>query len=258
MHSVSIVFFDIDGTLLDHETMRISDKSLETLKRLKEKGIKICIATGRPTVTIPKIPGISFDAYLTFNGSYCFTDSHVIVSKPICYEDVDRIIDNASRLGRPVAIASKDRLAANGMDQDLEDYYRFANVELKVAEDFDTVSQTEIYQMMMGCRESDHEAILEGVRGAKITAWWDRAVDIIPLEGGKGAGIQKILEHFKINKSEAMAFGDGNNDIDMLKNVGFGIAMGNASEQLKAIAYDICGSVTDDGIYHYCMKKGLI
>ena len=258
MHSVSIVFFDIDGTLLDHETMRISDNTLETLKRLQANGLKICIATGRPTVTLPKIQGISFDAYLTFNGSYCFTDSGVIFNNPISNDDVEKIIDNASRLGRPVAVASKERLAANGMDKDLEEYYGFADIELKVAEDFDAVRRTEIYQMMMGCRELDHESILNGVSGVKITAWWDRAVDIIPSDGGKGVGIQKILDYFNLDKSEAMAFGDGNNDIEMFKNVGYGIAMGNASMQLKAIAYDICGSVSNDGIYHYCLEQGLI
>ena len=161
-------------------------------------------------------------------------------------------------MGRPVAVASKERLAANGLDKDLEIYYGFADIELKVDEDFDSVKRNKIYQMMMGCREEDHESILKGVSGAKITAWWDRAVDIIPRDGGKGVGIQKILDYFNLDKSEAMAFGDGNNDIEMFKNVGYGIAMGNASEQLKAIAYDICGSVSNDGIYHYCVEQGLI
>ncbi|KDE74651.1 hypothetical protein FUSO7_01875 [Fusobacterium necrophorum BFTR-2] len=55
-----------------------------------------------------------------------------------------------------------------------------------------------------------------------------------------------------------MAFGDGNNDIEMLKAVGRGIAMKNASEQLKEIADEICGEVAEDGIYYYCLEKHLI
>ena len=105
----------------------------------------------------------------------------------------------------------------------------------------------------------DHrDAILSGVAGAKITAWWDHAVDVIPLSGGKGAGIQKILEHYKLDRTEAMAFGDGNNDIEMLTAVGTGIAMGNASPELKAVADHICDPVTEDGIYRYCLEKNLI
>ena len=50
--------------------------------------------------------------------------------------------------------------------------------------------------------------------------WWDRAVDIIPQKGGKGSAIHQILAHYKISKEEAIAFGDGENDIDMLLSVG--------------------------------------
>ena len=54
------------------------------------------------------------------------------------------------------------------------------------------------------------------------------------------------------------AFGDGENDIDMLLSVGKGIAMGNAAEKVKEIAADICESVTDDGIYYYLKSQKLI
>ena len=56
----------------------------------------------------------------------------------------------------------------------------------------------------------------------------------------------------------ALAFGDGNNDIEMLEAVGTGVAMANASDRLKSVATDICGHVANDGIYHYCLEKGLI
>ena len=55
-----------------------------------------------------------------------------------------------------------------------------------------------------------------------------------------------------------MAFGDGNNDIEMLRAVGNGIAMGNASDDLKAVADEICGDVSEDGIYQYCLENELI
>lgn len=58
--------------------------------------------------------------------------------------------------------------------------------------------------------------------------------------------------------SEAIAFGDGGNDIEMLKTVAHGVAMGNATDDVKEIADDICGSVQDDGIFTYCKKHNLI
>ena len=76
--------------------------------------------------------------------------------------------------------------------------------------------------------------------------------------GGKGIGIEKMLAYYGLDKAEALAFGDGNNDREMLQAVGTGVAMENGSPELKALADEICGPVYEDGIYHYCADKGLI
>lgn len=59
-------------------------------------------------------------------------------------------------------------------------------------------------------------------------------------------------------KDEAIAFGDGHNDIEMLEAVGMGIAMGNAKDEVKDKADFVCKSVEEDGIYHYCIENKLI
>jgi len=259
MKNTKILFFDIDGTLIDMNRKKISDKMIEALIRLKERGILLCLATGRGPMGVPRFPGVEFDAYLTYNGSYCFDGRQTIYSSPIPTEDVKRVIKNASGIGRPVSAATKDRLLANGSDKDLEDYYAISKAELIVAADFDEVVNREaVYQLMLGCREKDYPALLEGADGAKIAAWWDRAADIIPAAGGKGRGIRKVLEHFRLDAADAAAFGDGNNDIEMFQAVGTGVAMENASEQLKAEADEVCGHVAEDGIYYYCLERGMI
>ncbi|MGN0364753.1 MAG: Cof-type HAD-IIB family hydrolase [Suilimivivens sp.] len=258
MGQVKIIFFDIDGTLIDMQKKQITGRTLETLRRLKEKGIRICLATGRSPVSLPRFENLEFDAYLTFNGSLCYTKEETIFSNPIPASDVQRLIQNATNMGRPVAVATKQRIAANGIDEDLAEYYSFAHSNLTVAPDFAEVAQQKIYQVMLGCREQDYPTILEGVDHAKIAAWWDRAVDIIPVSGGKGAGIQNILNYYHLKRCEALAFGDGNNDIEMLRSVGTGVAMKNASPQLIAIADEVCGHVAEDGIYHYCIDHQLI
>ena len=111
---------------------------------------------------------------------------------------------------------------------------------------------------LLGCDLEERKYILEGTKNAKLAAWWGRAIDIIPKEGGKGTAIEQVLAHYKFSKEEAIAFGDGENDIDMLLSVGKGIAMGNAAEKVKEIAADICESVTDDGIYYYLKSQKLI
>jgi len=115
-----------------------------------------------------------------------------------------------------------------------------------------------VYQILIGCRESEHEALIRDARGVKIAVSWHRAVDVIPAGSGKGIAIARVLGHFGLDASQAMAFGDSQNDLEMLQAVGTGVAMGNASAQVKAIADDVCGAVSEDGIYHYCLAHGLI
>ena len=228
MQNIKIIFFDIDGTLIDMHRKQISGQMLETLIRLKKRNILLCIATGRTPITLPHFEGIEFDAFLTFNGSYCYTKEQDIFSSPIPADDV------------------------------LVEYYAFAKLDVEVAEDFEQLSHSEIYQIMLGCREADYPHLLRNTEQAKITAWWDRAADIIPAGSGKGIGVDKILAYYHLDRSQALAFGDGNNDLEMLQAVGCGVAMENGSARLKAAADDLCGHVAEDGIYHYCTAHGLI
>lgn len=258
MGDIKIAFFDVDGTLVNPRTGLISDRTKEALIRLRQKGILLCIATGRPPASLPDLTNLPFDAFLTCNGALCYTENRIIAENPIPADAVQKVIANAAALGRPVTVALRHRLAANGMDPDLAEYYRMAGLELTVAADFDEAARGHVYQMMLGCRVSDHEAVIRGIDDVSITYAWDRAADVIPNGNSKGSSVLRILEHFNLSADEAIAFGDGFNDREMLQTVGTGIAMGNAAPQLKAIADDVCRDAWDDGIYHYCVKRGLI
>ena len=253
-----IIFFDIDGTLVDPATRKISAKTVSTLKRLHDRGVRLCISTGRAPASLPDFGDLTFDVFCTFNGSLCYTAEGIIHSNPIPPADVQQVLENAAALGRPVSVATRDRLAANGVEPDLGDYFRLAELELTVDEDFADVCREDVYQIMLGCREKDHPAIIRNAPGVKIAVSWDRAVDVIPASSGKGTAIAAVLKHFGLDASQALAFGDGLNDLDMLQAVGTGVAMGNAAEPLKAVADDVCGPVSQDGIWHYCLSHGLI
>lgn len=258
MNNIKIVFFDIDGTLVDPATGRISANTHETLNRLRKKGIVLCIATGRAPISLPSFGDFRFDAYCTFNGSLSYTHTDTIHSNPIPPRDVATVLKNAASLGRPISVATRSHLAANGIDRDLADYYRLADLTLTVSEQFDAACREDVYQIMLGCRPADHSAILRNAPDVKIAVSWDRAVDVIPRSSGKGSAIHEILRYFHLEASQALAFGDSYNDVEMLQAVGTGVAMGNAPAQLKQIADDICGHVSEDGIYHYCAEHGLI
>lgn len=259
MNKIKIIFFDIDGTLIDMQSKHISTRTIEALQRLKANNIKICIATGRSPLQIPKFPTIDFDAYLTYNGSYCYDHETTIFSNPLSKADVHTIITNAAKLQKPLVIATSNSLLGNGSDEDLKTYFGFSNVYYQLTDDLIAhSSQNDVYQLMIPARKEEYPAIIQGVKAAKIAAWWDRAVDIIPQDGGKGVAIKTMLSYYGYSQAEAMAFGDGNNDIAMLQAVGHGIAMGNASSQLKDIADEICQDTANDGIYHYLLDHGII
>lgn len=256
---VKIIFFDIDGTLIDVHEKQISERTLDMLIRLRERNIILCLSTGRAPTTVPRFKGWEPDMYITFNGSYCYTKDRVIYKNPLSVKDTRQIVKNATKINRPVSVATPEKLAANGTDADLVKYFSLAKLEVNVSDDFDQIIENDdVYQIMSGGIESEYPAFLQDVRNAKLAVWWNRGIDIIPADSGKGIGISKVLAHYHLKKEEALAFGDGNNDIDMLQAVGIGVAMANGSDELKAVADDICGNAADDGVYHYCVEHGLI
>ena len=143
INKVKIIFFDIDGTLLEMGKTEITPNMRKALCSLKQNGIKICIATGRPFVTIPMFEGIVFDAILAFNGSFCDAGEQVVAKCPIPKEDVKKIIENAKRMERPVSIATAEEIVANGSDKDLEDYFAIAHHRVNVSEKFEEFINSE-------------------------------------------------------------------------------------------------------------------
>ena len=104
MKDIKIAFFDIDGTLVDMGRKEISQKTLEMLRKLREREVLLCLATGRSPMVLPHFRDIEFDVFLTFNGSYCYNAGEMIFSNPIPTEEIKRLIKNAAAIGRPVSI----------------------------------------------------------------------------------------------------------------------------------------------------------
>ena len=245
---IKILFFDIDGTLLELGQKEMHQELIIALNEVKKKGIKIFLATGRAPLVVPKFHAIEFDGVLSFNGSYCYTNNELIYKNPMDKTDIQTLVDNAKKLNKAVTLAGINKMGCNFDDEILEEYFMIANQHAHVIDEFNEFMDEEIYQMMVATTEDQDELILENTTTLKIARWWDRACDIIPCNGGKDIGIQKILDYYNFKKDEAMAFGDGGNDISMLKYVGTGVAMGNAKDNVKAIADYITDSVQEDGI----------
>ena len=77
-------------------------------------------------------------------------------------------------------------------------------------------------------------------------------------DGGKNRGMERMLHHYGLTRSQSIAFGDGGNDIDMLRYAGLGVAMGNATDETKQAADYVTGSVDDGGIAQALRHFGVL
>ncbi len=255
---IKIAFFDVDGTLLNFGHKDMTERTLYALQELRKRGVLLCMSTGRSFYQIPRFPDFEFDILLTFNGSYILNEQEIIYSNPLQQQDVQIIMQNLNEMERAMVIGNRTILAANAMDDDIREYFEIGHTTVEVVNHFEELLKGEVYQVMCACHEGEYEQILKGTDNAKIVAWWERAADIIPADGGKGVAINKVLDYYGLQKKHALAFGDGHNDIAMLENVGRGIAMGNAADEVKKSADAVCLSVAEDGIYHYLKEHDFI
>ena len=246
-----IAFFDIDGTLLPLGESNLRPRVLEALNLLKAQGIKIFLSTGRTPQILPRFPGVTFDGAVCFNGGYCFDQTGILFHSPLHKEDMRRVIENAKAEGISCLAATVNRMGSNFYTQSIEDYMQISHNSSNVLspKDFEALLEEDIYQLMVGCTEDQDKAMVKGAPHLKSVRWWDRATDVIDINCSKAHGIEMVLQSYGLTKEDAMAFGDGDNDIDMLSYCSLGIAMGNAREEVKRAADYITDSCEDDGVY---------
>lgn len=256
---IKAVFFDIDGTLLDHETHLMPVSTLKALKKLKEQEIKVFIATGRTPSNLTAIKEIfEFDGFVSSNGQYCFNKQEVIFEKYIDQQDIKQILPYINQNNIPVLFAELYDNYSNIYNYRIDDVAKALEGPRFPIRQPEQIIGNKIIQLMAYIDECDDAKFLEYMPHCKSARWSPLFADIIPSDGGKNKGIDKMIEHYNISLEEVMAFGDGNNDIDMLKHVGIGVAMGNANDQVKVASDYVTSDINDDGIYKALIHFGLI
>src|SRR5699024_10931663 len=98
----------------------------------------------------------------------------------------------------------------------------------------------------------------EAVPGYRAVRWNPVFADVIPADGGKAEGLARMMARHGLTADQCIAFGDGGNDIEMLRAAGTGVAMGNASPTVQAAADYVTDTVDRDGIWKAAVHFGLI
>lgn len=255
-----IVFFDIDGTLYSMRTNRIPPSALDAIRQLRAQGILVFLATGRHKVqieTLPQFQGLEYDGGVTLNGSYCYDQTGVIFHNPICREDITGLLEKLRQDPIPCGFIEESQSYVNYYNDWVYQVHDMIHTPLLPLGDLDRGLENPVYQVLLYLKPEDSDA-LPFMPNCRSTRWNTGGLDVIPATGGKALGIEKILEHYGIDKADTMAFGDGENDLDMFEAVGFSVAMGNAVPQLRAVADYVTEAVDDDGITKALHHFGLI
>lgn len=257
-----IIFFDIDGTLISNNTQYITPELLSAFRTLREKGIKLCISSGRHISTVHVLgvdKDFTFDSYITLNGNTCFAEGELLFSNPVCPEDVAAAIDFTEKKHLPCAIMEREGIYLNFIDETVKIVFESIHTPPPDVKDIREGLHTDVYQVIpITADKRVVEEMLAGMPHCKVTSWHPFAYDIVDKNGGKARGIEEILRFYGIDISETMAFGDGDNDIEMLQYVAHPIAMGNAEPAVKMCAEYVTSSVDEGGIVAALRHYGLL
>ncbi|MCC8139284.1 MAG: HAD family hydrolase [Lachnospiraceae bacterium] len=282
MHSKKLIFVDIDGTIymMDHG---VSPALAEGFRRARANGHKVFISTGRTWNSLPEeVTALEWDGIVASAGSDIRIDGKSVYRYALDPARVRRIIAVMEQIpGVIFMLEGLERIFVAGdgttylwgdmpmpdVNPELARWLQFLkkrkntwplsewNPELdeipKVS--FLVRSQEALGQIR---RELGEQFYVATYHIYQNTGMYNG--ELISHESDKGTGIVKTAELFGADVADTIAFGDSLNDYQMIERAGIGVAMGNADEELKAIADRVCESVWDDGVLHEMERMGLL
>ena len=253
------IFFDVDGTLVSFRTHVVSPAVLAALHSLRARGIKLFVASGRHKQMLGYIRSVfPFDGYVTLSGQYCFAGDQVLYSSPMEPEGVAELVAAAESGAFSCIFLEGEDIYINHMDGYARQFMGDLDLPDPPLADPRRALGREVYQAVTFLDRAHEGLLLDRAPHLKTTRWHPNFLDVIPAAGGKDRGMDAVLAHFGIPLEEVMAFGDGENDLSMLVHAGVGVAMGSASDGVKARADYVTGTVDEDGIVTALKHFGLL
>ncbi|MBE1446675.1 Cof-type HAD-IIB family hydrolase [Paenibacillus sp. OAS669] len=254
---IKLVAFDVDGTLRDRDYLPESTRA--ALLKLKEQGIALALCTGRSEFEMESLrEELGIEWAVTCNGSHIGYKGKTVFGNPFPKETVRTWLQEAERKSHTLLLYGSELMF---MNRENDAYFRQAQQEIGFMEPVQLQSVEEvpdIYQCIVFCNEQEEAAYIGEDRSQLyIHRWRPWAVDINPNGMNKAVGLRKLIDHLGLTTEEVAAFGDGHNDFEMIEAVGSGIAMGNATEELKVKARYVTKSLNEGGIA-YAVDKWIL
>ena len=259
---IKAVFVDVDGTLL---TCAQTDdpRTIESIKKIREKGILFGLATGRDATSCEKLIETHWnlsglvDLIVGTSGAALMDNIHHTYqsSYPLSGELITSIMDHFKDLPVNFCIPDSGVLVGPKDDALLRGLAKADNVSYRV-EDYTTyLSGKDHSKLIIICNPEDMEKIIERGSTFHNDAFRSQGLktcailyEYMDSRVSKTSGIEQILKPFGLTMDNVMVFGDEDNDIDMLTNAAIGIVMANGSTNAKNAADEITDSNDDNGI----------
>lgn len=257
--TVKAVFFDIDGTLISFRNHAMPESTQRALHALREKGIRVYVATGRSKMMMPFMDRyFSFDAYLTLNGQYCYGETGVIRKETINASEIVRLKKLIRERPFPCLFVEEDGMFLNDVDESVKELCRLIDHPVPSVASLDRVRENDTLQFVPFLKDGEEGFLRAALKDVEMTRSVPYCFDVIPAGGGKDVGMEAVLCREGIAPNETMAFGDGFNDIGMLSYAGIGVAMGNAHEPVKEMADFVTKDIDEGGIIHALSHFGVL
>ncbi|EMF0484755.1 HAD family hydrolase [Enterococcus hirae] len=250
--------FDIDGTLLDTNKQAL-DSTREALDKLRKAGHLVTIATGRSRFHAQEvIRDLAFTNYILCNGAAGFLDHEQVYKNLLDREQLDNFVKEAQDKNIDTAFVSLDnikRYSSNHVGMMEEAMHSFGAVLPELDQYF--VEEQDIYQAL-AFFDQNYDHPFSSYDKIRFVRWHEKSVDVVPHDGSKAATILHLAEQVGIAQEDIISFGDGQNDREMLRMSGIGVAMGNAVPEVQAEAKLVTDTNDEDGIWKALKQLSMI
>ncbi|MCI6642792.1 MAG: Cof-type HAD-IIB family hydrolase [Bacteroidales bacterium] len=262
MQNYKMIVLDLDGTLTNSKK-EITPRTKAALMRIQAEGVKVVLASGRPTGGImPLAEELRLAEYggyiLAFNGGKivdCATGG-VVYEQQLEETIVPYLHAVAKEAGLSILTYQDATIVATNKADEYVQLEGFIN-KMPVEQYDDFLNQI-VYPLnkclIVGNPTPlyDLEQRIIAEQGERLSAYRsaDFFLECVPLGVDKAQSIDRLIGTLGIDRSEVVACGDGHNDLSMIEYAGLGVAMDNAVEAVKAVADDVTLSNEEDGVAH--------
>lgn len=257
---IKLVATDIDGTIFIPEK-EFTQGVKDCISKLDAKGIKVVLVTGRMNAAATRIAndlGLSTPV-VSYQGGLVVENGKTLYERYLTEEQTERILNWAKKENIHINLYNDDILYSETECYEVERYCNNLHTEHTVKK-FSEIKKDKINKLLaidysnperITRYEKELQDVFPDLYIVKSTPYF---LEFSNPEASKKCAVEFLQNYWGLRKEEILTIGDQNNDIALLQAGGLKIAMGNATEELKAIADYITDSVYADGFVH-AMEK---